>query len=97
LVIREQDRVRLINRGGHDWAYADRHGRADAALGAFRDRGERVAPGTDGISDFDALHPSKHNVRAQLYAQASVSDRGSIASQHPERSQNYAKMARLGS
>jgi bifunctional non-homologous end joining protein LigD len=87
MVIREQDRVRLISRGVHDWTL---HSLIVTGVLKLRQKyfvidGERVALGTDGISDFDALHPSKHNGRAQLYVQASVTGRRSIASKHPEK------------
>jgi bifunctional non-homologous end joining protein LigD len=87
MVIREQDRVRLISRGVHDWAL---HSLIVAGVLKLRQEyfvidGERVALGTDGISDFDALHPSKHNGRAQLCVQASLTERRSIASKHPEK------------
>jgi bifunctional non-homologous end joining protein LigD len=71
LVIREQDRVRLISRGGHDWA---KHFPliVEAAL-KLRQRqfvldGEVVVLDKDGVSDFDALASRKHDRRAMLYA-----------------------------
>jgi bifunctional non-homologous end joining protein LigD len=63
--------VRLISRGGHDWA---RHFRLIVA-GALELRqkhfaidGEVVVLDKDGVSDFDALRSGKHDQRAQLYA-----------------------------
>jgi bifunctional non-homologous end joining protein LigD len=70
LVIRDQDRVRLISRGGHDWA--DRFPLiVSAALKLpethFVIDGEVVVLRPDGVSDFDALASRKHDKRAQLY------------------------------
>jgi bifunctional non-homologous end joining protein LigD len=71
MLIREQDRVRLISRGGHDWA---KHFPlvVSAALKLPEERfvidGEVVALQPDGVSDFDALHSRKHDKRAHLYA-----------------------------
>jgi bifunctional non-homologous end joining protein LigD len=69
--MREHDRVRLISRGGHDWA--DRFPLiVSAALKlpetSFVIDGEVVVLDKDGVSDFDALHSHKHDKRAQLYA-----------------------------
>jgi bifunctional non-homologous end joining protein LigD len=71
MVIREQDQVRLISRGGHDWAKRFPL-IAGAALKLRRkhfviDR-EVVVLDRDGVSDFDALVSRKHDKRAQLYA-----------------------------
>jgi bifunctional non-homologous end joining protein LigD len=69
--IREQDRVRLISRGGNDWA---RHFPLIVAAAVklrqnhFVIDGDAVVLRPDGISDFDALHSGKHGERAQLYA-----------------------------
>jgi bifunctional non-homologous end joining protein LigD len=69
MVIREQDRVRLISSGGHDWARRFPL-IVEAALklrqSHFIIDGEAVVLGEGGVSDFDALH--KHHERAQLYA-----------------------------
>jgi bifunctional non-homologous end joining protein LigD len=71
LVVREQDRVRLISRSGNDWA---RHFPliGAAALKLRQKRfvldGEVVVLDKDGISDFDALASRQHDKRAQLYA-----------------------------
>jgi bifunctional non-homologous end joining protein LigD len=71
MVIRDQDRVRLISRGGQDWA---RHFPliVSAALklpqASFVLDGEVVVLKPDGVSDFDALHSRKHDKRAMLYA-----------------------------
>jgi bifunctional non-homologous end joining protein LigD len=61
---RDGDRVRLITRGGYDWA--DRYPCiVEAALKNRQKRfvidGEAVIPGVDGISDFNALHSGRHN------------------------------------
>jgi bifunctional non-homologous end joining protein LigD len=69
--IREGDRVRLISRGGHDWAK-----RLPLIVSAalklpqksFVIVGEVIVLDKDGISDFDALHSRKHDKRAMLYA-----------------------------
>jgi len=71
MVIREQDRVRLISRGGYDWA--DRFPLVGAAALKLRQKhfvldGELVVLDKDGVSDFDALASRKHDKWAQLYA-----------------------------
>jgi bifunctional non-homologous end joining protein LigD len=71
MVIREQNRVRLISRGGHDWA--KRFPLAVEAALKLRPKqfvidGEVVVLDKDGISDFDALASRKHDKQAQLYA-----------------------------
>ena len=70
-VERDEDRVRLITKGGYDWtkkypwiaesARKNRHKR-------FVLDGEAVILGVDGISDFNALHSNKHNEEVQLCA-----------------------------
>jgi bifunctional non-homologous end joining protein LigD len=71
MLIREQDRVRLISRGGHDWVRCFPLIVA-AALKLRQEHfvldGETVVLGPDGVSDFAALHSGRHNERAQLYA-----------------------------
>jgi bifunctional non-homologous end joining protein LigD len=79
LVIREQDRVRLISRGGQDWA-------KDFPLivaGALKLRhknftvdGEVVVLDNDGISNFEALTSRKYDRRALLYAFDMLTDNG---------------------
>jgi ATP-dependent DNA ligase len=71
MVIREDDRVRLITRGGYNWSKrypwiveAARKNRYKQ----FVIDGEAVVLGVDGISDFNALHSGKHNDEVQLYA-----------------------------
>jgi len=71
IVIREDDRVRLITRGGYNWS--KRYPWIVEAALKNRDKqfvidGEAVVLGVDGISDFDALHSGKHNDEVQLYA-----------------------------
>jgi bifunctional non-homologous end joining protein LigD len=70
LVQRQDDRVRLITRGGYDWtkrypwiveaALKNRHKQ-------FVIDGEAVILGVDGYSDFNALHSGKHNDEVQLW------------------------------
>lgn len=71
LVIRENDRVRLLSRNGTDWT--KRYPWiAEAALKNrqkhFVIDGEAVVLGVDGVPDFNALHSRKHDEEAQLYA-----------------------------
>jgi hypothetical protein len=71
MVVRDQDRVRLISRGGYDWA--DRFPLIVAAALKVPEKhfvidGEVVVLGKDGVSDFDALASRQHDNRAQLYA-----------------------------
>jgi bifunctional non-homologous end joining protein LigD len=70
-VERDGDRVRLITRGGYDWA--PRYPWiVEAALKnrakQFVIDGEAVILGVDGIPDFGALHSRKHDHEVQLYA-----------------------------
>ncbi|WP_407117025.1 DNA ligase [Bradyrhizobium sp. LMG 9283] len=71
LVIRENERVRLLSRNGTDWT--KRYPWiVEAALKNrqthFVIDGEAVILGVDGISDFSALHSRKHEHEVQLYA-----------------------------
>jgi hypothetical protein len=71
MLIRDQDRVRLISRGGHDWA--QRFPLIVAAALKLRQKhfvmdGEVVVLDKDGVSDFDALASRKHDNLAQFYA-----------------------------
>jgi bifunctional non-homologous end joining protein LigD len=71
MVVRDHDRVRLISRGGRDWA--DRFPLiVSAALELsemhFAIDGEVVVLDKEGKSDFDALSSRRHDKRAQLYA-----------------------------
>jgi ATP-dependent DNA ligase len=70
-VVRENERVRLISRGGYDWA--DRFPLiVSAALKleeeSFAIDGEVVVLDKEGKSDFDALASRKHDKHAWLYA-----------------------------
>jgi ATP-dependent DNA ligase len=61
IVARDGNRVRLITRGGYNWA--DRYPWIVEAALENRHRqfvidGEAVVLGVDGISDFNALHSS---------------------------------------
>jgi bifunctional non-homologous end joining protein LigD len=71
IVQREDKRVRLFTRNGHDWT--DRFPLiVEAALrnriGSFVIDGEAVLLGVDGRSDFNGLHSRKHNDEVQFYA-----------------------------
>jgi len=71
IVQREEERVRLFTKNGHDWS-----GRypfiTEAALRikstSFVIDGEAVLLGVDGISDFNGLHSRTHDNEVQLYA-----------------------------
>lgn len=71
IVAREGDRVRLITRGGHDWA-SRFPWVVESALNNRRTQfvidGEAVVLGVDGISDFNALHSRRYDAQVQLYA-----------------------------
>jgi bifunctional non-homologous end joining protein LigD len=71
IVLREDDRVQLFTKGGHDWtsrypyivqaALKNRHKH-------FVIDGEAVILGVDGVPDFNALHSRKHDDGARLLA-----------------------------
>jgi len=71
IVVREDKRVKLLTRNGHDWS-----GRfpwiVESALENrqkhFVIDGEAVVLCADGISDFNALHSRRHDDEVQLYA-----------------------------
>jgi len=69
MLIREQGRVRLISRGGHNWARRFPL-IVTAALKLRQEHfvldGETVVLGPDGVSDFAALRSGRHNEQAQL-------------------------------
>jgi ATP-dependent DNA ligase len=71
MIVREDKRVRLISRNGHDWT-ARYPWIAKVALKnrikQFVIDGEAVVLGVDGIADFNALHSRKHDDEVQLYA-----------------------------
>jgi bifunctional non-homologous end joining protein LigD len=68
---RDDDRVRLITRGGHDWTRRFPW-IAEAARRNWRKQfvidGEAVILGADGIADFNALHSGKQNAEVQFCA-----------------------------
>jgi ATP-dependent DNA ligase len=71
LLIREDNRLRLLSRNGSDWT--KRYPWiAEAALKNSQKHfvidGEAVILGEDGISDFNALHSRKHDDEVRLYA-----------------------------
>ena len=71
IVQRDDKRVRLWTRNGHDWS--DRFPLiTEAALrnrnGSFVIDGEAVLLGVDGRSDFNGLHSRKHDDEVQFYA-----------------------------
>jgi bifunctional non-homologous end joining protein LigD len=71
IVQREDKRVRLFTRNGHDWS--DRFPLiSEAALrnrmSSFVIDGEAVLLGADGRSDFDGLHSRRHDDEVQFYA-----------------------------
>jgi bifunctional non-homologous end joining protein LigD len=93
MLIRDQDRVRLISRGGYDWAH--RFPLIVAAALKLRQEhfvldGEVVVLDKDGISDFDALASRKHDKRATLYAFDTLAGDG-----EDFRLQRKANLARL--
>ena len=68
---RDGMRVRLITKGGYNWA--DRYPWiVEAALKnrhkQFVIDGEAVVLGVDGVADFNALHSRRHDDEVQLYA-----------------------------
>src|SRR5215831_17460257 len=68
---RDGDRVRLITRGGHNWA--DRYPWIVETARKNRHKqfvidGEAVVLDIDGIADFNALQSRRHDDRAWLYA-----------------------------
>jgi bifunctional non-homologous end joining protein LigD len=71
IVQREDKRVRLFTRNGHDWS--DRFPRiVEAALrnrnSLFVIDGEAVLLGVDGRSDFNGLHSRRHDDEVECYA-----------------------------
>jgi ATP-dependent DNA ligase len=71
LVIRENERVRLVTKGGYDWSKRYPW----IVESALKNRqkhfvidGEAVVLNVDGSSDFNALHSRKHDHEVQLYA-----------------------------
>ena len=71
LLERAGDRVRLITRGGYNWA--DRYPWIVEVARKIRQThfvldGEAVVLGLTGDADFDALHSRRHDHEVQLYA-----------------------------
>ena len=71
IVRRIGDKVRLITRGGYDWA--ERYPLIVKAARALKVRsatidGEAVVCGPDGVSDFERLHSRDHDAQVILYA-----------------------------
>jgi ATP-dependent DNA ligase len=71
IVQKDQKRVRLFTRNGHDWT--DRYPLiVEAALrnrsASFVIDGEAVLLGVDGVSDFVGLHSRQHDDEVMLYA-----------------------------
>ena len=71
IVQRDDKRVRLFTRNGHDWT--DNYPLIVQAAMRIRSTsfvldGEAVLLGVDGISDFDGLHSRRHNDEVQFYA-----------------------------
>jgi bifunctional non-homologous end joining protein LigD len=71
IVQKDQKRVRLFTRNGHD--FTDHYPLiVQAALSnrssSFVIDGEAVLLGVDGVSDFDGLHSRRHDDEVQLYA-----------------------------
>jgi ATP-dependent DNA ligase len=64
IVVRQNSRVRLFTRNGHDWS----HRYPWIVESALKNRqkhfvldGEAVVLGIDGVPDFNALHSRKHD------------------------------------
>jgi bifunctional non-homologous end joining protein LigD len=94
---RDDDRVRLITRNGYDWTKRYPW----IVESALKNRqkhfvidGEAVILGVDGRSDFNALHPGKHNEEVQLYAFDMLAGDGDDMRQLPL-SMRKANLARL--
>ena len=71
IVVRDGERVRLITRGGYDWASRFPW----IVESALKNRqkhfvidGEAAVLGVDGVADFNALHSRQHDEEVQLYA-----------------------------
>jgi bifunctional non-homologous end joining protein LigD len=81
IVQREGERIRLLTRRGYDWS--DRYPLVTQAALRLRKRsfvidGEAVVLGSDGISDFEALHGGKRDAEVRLYAFDLLADEGLI-------------------
>ncbi|UPK35560.1 DNA ligase [Bradyrhizobium sp. 186] len=76
---RDGDRVRLITRGGYNWA--NRYPWIVEAARKIRQKhfvldGEAVVLGVDGVSDFNALHSRKYDHEVQFCAFDILADGG---------------------
>jgi bifunctional non-homologous end joining protein LigD len=101
LVIRENDRVRLLSRNGTDWT--KRYPWiVEAALKNRQKRfvldGEAVILGLDGTSDFNALHSRKHDTEVQFCAFDIMVDDGEDVRKLPlsMRKMNLQRLLRSG-
>jgi bifunctional non-homologous end joining protein LigD len=68
---RDGDRVRLITRGGHDWTKRYPwivESTRKVRQARFVLDGKAVVLDADGVSDFNALHPRKHDHEVQFCA-----------------------------
>jgi bifunctional non-homologous end joining protein LigD len=97
MLIREQDRVRLISRGGNDWVRQFPL-IVESALKLHRKQfvldGEVVVLDQNGVSDFDALASRKYDKWAQFYAFDMLASNGEDLRPLPL-SARKAKLARL--
>jgi bifunctional non-homologous end joining protein LigD len=94
---RDNDRVRLITKGGYDWTKRYPwivESALKNRMKQFVNDGEAVILGVDGRSDFDALHSGKHNEEVQLYAFDMLAGDGDDMRQLPL-STRKANLARL--
>jgi bifunctional non-homologous end joining protein LigD len=96
LIVQRQDkRVRLFTRNGHDWT--DLYPLiVEAALknrsSSFVIDGEAVLLGVDGVSDFDGLHARKHEGEVQLHAFDCLALDGDDLRKLPLRKTNLARL-----
>lgn len=97
---RQDDRVRVMTRGGHDWT--DRYPLVVEAAKKSRWKrfsidGELVVLDDEGIPDFNALHSRKHDREAQLYAFDLLALDGEDLRRLPlsERKQELARILKL--
>jgi bifunctional non-homologous end joining protein LigD len=97
LVRRDDARVRLFTRRGHDWT--ERFSAIAVAAAALRARsftidGEAVIAGADGVAAFDELHRRRRLGEAFLYAFDLLEMDGDDLRPRPL-SKRKAKLARL--
>ena len=71
IVVRDDKRVRLLTKNGHDWTIRFPW-IVEAALKNRRKQfvidGRAVILGVDGVPDFNHLHSRRHDEEVQLYA-----------------------------